>query len=178
MNGNCHFVYGASVATALSMNMDKLSTIIPTLVASPENITLFIFGGLIGGIFPDLDNPTSYVGKLSSPLSKLFGVLGTASGKTGANHRGILHDPLVYLVGLFLCCQHFTPLIGFFIGCLSHLFLDMFNPAGVPFLFGVKHLHLMKIPSGSRESVIFTWLNVVLVLVVGFVLQLNLFPLT
>ena len=160
MNGNCHFVYGASVATALSMNMDKLSAIIPTLAVSPENITLLIFGGLIGGIFPDLDNPTSYVGKLSSPLSK---------------HRGILHDPLVYLVGLFLCCQHFTPLIGFFIGCLSHLFLDMFNPAGVPFLFGVKHLHLMKIPSGSRESVIFTWLNVVLVLVVGFVLQLNLF---
>lgn len=51
MNGNCHFVYGASVATALSMNMDKLSAIIPTLAVSPENITLFIFGGLIGGIF-------------------------------------------------------------------------------------------------------------------------------
>ena len=40
MNGNCHFVYGASVATALSMNMDKLSAIVPTLAVSPENITL------------------------------------------------------------------------------------------------------------------------------------------
>lgn len=173
MNGNCHFVYGASVATALSLNMDKLSVFIPALSVSSQNITLFIFGGLLGGIFPDIDNPTSYVGKLSAPLSNGIGHISEAVGKTGANHRGILHDPIVYLIGMFLCCRFFSPLIGFFIGCLSHLFLDMFNPAGIPFLFGIKHLRLMKIPSASKEGIIFTWVNVAFVLISGLILKLS-----
>lgn len=173
MNGNCHFVYGASVATALCMNMDKIVAILPNLSASAETNTLFILGGLIGGIFPDIDNPQSYVGKLSSPISSLFGKIQGRFGKSGSKHRGILHDPMVYLISLWLCYQHFTPLVGFFVGCLTHLFLDMFNPSGVPFLFGVKHLRLMKIPSGSRESIIFTWFNVVLTLIVGFVFYLD-----
>jgi membrane-bound metal-dependent hydrolase YbcI (DUF457 family) len=59
------------------------------------------------------------------------------------------------------------PLTGLFIGCLTHVFLDMFNPAGVPFMLGTKHLHLGKIYSGSKESVIFTWINVVLTLCIG-----------
>lgn len=176
MNGNCHFVYGASIATALCMNLNTIAEHLPNLSPTPETATLFVLGGLIGGIFPDVDNPSSYVGKLSSPISKMFGAIGVFSGKTGSRHRGILHDPIVYLIGLYLCYCHFTPLVGFFIGCLSHLFLDMFNPSGVPFLFGVKHLRLMKIPSGSRESIIFTWLNVVLTLVIGFAFYIGLVP--
>lgn len=174
MNGNCHFMYGATIGTALVMNMDKVSEFLPCLSPSVETATLFILGGLIGGIFPDIDNPVSYVGKLTVPVSKLFGFCGKLTGKTGKNHRGIMHDPIIYLIGLYLCYFHFTPLVGFFIGCLSHLFLDMFNPSGIPFLFGIKHIRLMKIPSGSRESVIFTWLNVVLVLVIGFAVKMGL----
>ena len=33
--------------------------------------------------------------------------------------------------------------------------------------FGVKHLHLGKIPSGSKGSVIFTWVSAIAVLLIG-----------
>lgn len=173
MNGNCHFVYGVAVATALSLNIDKLSTFIPALTVSPENVTLLIFGGLLGGIFPDIDNPTSYVGKLSSPLSNGIGKISEVTGKTGFNHRGIFHDPIIYLIGLFLCCKYFSPLIGFFVGCLSHLLLDMFNPIGIPFLFGIKRLRLAKIPSASKEGIVFTWFSVAFTLILGLLLKLS-----
>ena len=170
MNGNCHFVYGAAVGTAFTMNLDKVSTILPHVTNTPETATLFILGGLIGGIFPDIDNPSSYMGKLSAPVSTVIGFVNEKLGKTGANHRGILHDPLVYLIGLILSYFFFPPLIGFFIGCLSHLFLDMFNPKGIPFCF-VKKVSIGKFDSGSTSSVIFTWINVFLCIILGCVLK-------
>lgn len=174
MNGNCHFVYGAALGTALALNVGAISSALENISPTPETATLLVLGGLIGGIFPDIDNPNSYVGKLTSPISGFLGKLGKTAGKTGKNHRGILHDPAVYIVGLILCYFYFTPLIGFFVGCLSHMFLDMFNPMGVPFLFGVTRLHLGSIPSGSKSGVIFTWVNVALVLVMAAISKVGL----
>ncbi len=174
MNGNCHFVYGAAIGTALTLCSEQLALLLPSITASPETSTLFVLGGLLGGIFPDIDNPVSYVGKLTVPVSSLLGTIGKATGKTGKHHRGILHDPIVYITGIILCYLYFTPLLGFFAGCLSHLFLDMFNPSGIPFLFGVKHLHLGKMPSGSTSSVIFTWINVALVIALGVFIKYGL----
>ena len=71
MNGNCHFVYGAAVGSMLALNLDKISTAIH-INNSAETATLLVLGGLIGGIFPDIDNPSSYMGKLSSPVSKFL----------------------------------------------------------------------------------------------------------
>ena len=168
MNGNCHFIFGASVGTAAAMNTELLSTYLPNITAAPETATLFVLGGLIGGIFPDIDNPTSYFGKLTVPVSEWIGGIGKAFGKEREHHRGVFHDAAIYIAGLILSYLFFTPLIGFFAGCLSHIYLDMFNPSGIPFLFGVKHLHLGKIPSGSKGSVIFTWMSAVSVLIIGF----------
>lgn len=175
MNGNCHFVFGAALGTALAMNVGAISSVLGNVSPTPETTTLLVLGGLIGGIFPDIDNPNSYIGKLTSPVSGIFGKLGKATGKTGKNHRGILHDPAVYIAGLILCYLYFPPLVGFFVGCLSHMFLDMFNPMGVPFLFGAAHLHLGNIPSGSKSGVVFTWTNVTFVLVVAIIVKIGLF---
>jgi membrane-bound metal-dependent hydrolase YbcI (DUF457 family) len=166
MNGNCHFVYGASVGTMVTMNLDKVTIVLPHITNTSETATLFILGGLIGGIFPDIDNPSSYMGKLSSPVSNIIGVINKKLGKVGANRRGILHDPLVYLVGLILSYFYVPSLLGFFIGCLSHLFLDMFNPKGIPF-FLFKKVRLGKFDSGSTKSIVFTWINVVLCIIIG-----------
>lgn len=173
MNGNCHFVFGAAVGTALSLNLDYISTALPNISDTPETITLFILGGLIGGILPDIDNPSSYVGKLTVPVSMMFASMGKVTGKTGKNHRGIMHDPIVYIAGLILSYLYCTPLVGLFIGCLSHLILDLFNPSGIPFLFGAAQLHLGKIPSGSKSSVAFTWVSVGLVLVLSIAAKLG-----
>ncbi len=167
MNGNCHFGFGAVCGSMLALNLDKIGAVLPNLNNTQEMATLFVMGGLLGGIFPDIDNPDSYMGKLAVPVSTGIGKIGELFGKTGRNHRGILHDPAVYLLLLYVSYCYFPALCGLFVGCLSHLFLDLFNPAGVPFLFGAKHLHLGKIRNGSRESIIFTWMMSIAVPIVG-----------
>ena len=170
MNGNCHFVYGASIGSMIAYNLDKVSDILPNITNTPETATLFIMGGLLGGIFPDIDNPSSFMGKLSAPVSTVIGAINKKIGKTGANHRGILHDPLIYLIGLVLSYLLLPSLIGFFIGCLTHLFLDLFNPKGIPF-FLFRKIRLGHIESGSTESVIFTWILVILTILVGICIK-------
>ncbi|MDE6035625.1 MAG: metal-dependent hydrolase [Ruminococcus sp.] len=169
MNGNCHFVFGASLGVAFAMNTDKLEKILPNLTDSPETATLFVLGGLIGGIFPDIDNPVSYIGKLTVPVSTVIGKFSGLSGKTGANHRGILHEPAVYITCLILSYFFSPSLVGLFLGCISHLYLDMFTPAGIPF-FKNKRIRLAKMKSGSQESINFTWFNVIVVILLGILI--------
>lgn len=130
MNGNRHFVYGAAVGSILALTIATISNTIPNITNTPETATLFVLGGVLGGIFPDIYNPNSHMSSLSAPVSTVIGKINEKL------HRGILHNPLIYLIGLVLSYFFFSPLIGFFIGCLSHLFLDMFNPKDIPsFLF-------------------------------------------
>lgn len=168
MNGNCHFLYGAAVGTAIAVNLNHIVTILPNVTATPETATLLIMGGLIGGIFPDIDNPSSHMGQLSAPVSTVIGAINSKVGKVGSNHRGILHDPTIYLLGLVLSYFFFAPMIGFFIGCLSHLFLDMFNPKGIPFLW-FRRISLGKFKSGEMGSIIFTWFAIVIAVAIGFI---------
>jgi inner membrane protein len=180
MNGNCHFIFAAASAAAIAMNLEMMSTAIASVSdmigmegigidASPSGVTLIIMGALIGGIFPDIDNPDSSMGHLSKPLSTVIGSISVLTGKTGMKHRGIFHDFAIYVMGFILSFFLFQPLMGFFIGALSHLFLDAMNPAGVPVLFGIKTLRFAKVKSGSKEAVFLTWLLVVLVLLIGIV---------
>ena len=89
MNGNCHFVFGAACGTMLAVNADKIETVLPNITASPSTATLFVLGGLIGGILPDIDNPDSYIGKLSVPLSSFIGSVQKVFGRTDSRHRGL-----------------------------------------------------------------------------------------
>lgn len=171
MNGNCHFVYGATVGSMVALNLDTISTILPSITNTQETLTLFVLGGIIGGIFPDIDNPSSHMGKLSAPVSTAIGVINKKLGKVGANHRGILHDPIVYLIGLILSYVYNPSLIGIFIGCLSHLFLDMFNPKGIPF-FIFRKISLGKFDSGEIGSIIFTWICVAISLIIGITVNI------
>ena len=169
MNGNCHFLFASSVGLALSLNLDKLSAVLPNITPSPETATLFILGGLVGGVFPDTDNPVSYVGKLTYPISKYLGKFSSnaSSTKEYNHHRGILHDPTIYLVGLFVSYFLFSPLIGFFIGGITHVYLDAYNPSGVPFMLRRTHLHLGNMPSGSKKAKFFSWLNSIIAILIG-----------
>lgn len=163
MNGNCHFIFGTACVTMVALNAG----------ADTTTTTLLITSGLIGSIFPDIDNPNSHMGKLSVPLSTIICKCSSWLGKSGKEHRGIFHDIGIYIVGLVLCYFFFPQMIGFFVGAISHLILDCFNPSGIPFLFGVRNIHLGKIPSGSKRAIVFTWVFTVLVLTCGIVLKLN-----
>ncbi|MBQ8234064.1 MAG: metal-dependent hydrolase [Bacilli bacterium] len=172
MNGNCHFMYGATVGIMLTVNLDTISTILPQIANTQEMGTLFVLGGLMGGIFPDIDNPSSHMGKLSKPISTIIGAINKKFGKVGANHRGILHDPIVYIIGLILSYIFMPSLIGIFIGCLSHLFLDMFNYKGIPF-FLFKRISVAKIESDSTGSTICTVLWILVTVVLGIFIKIR-----
>lgn len=174
MNGNCHFVFGTAVATSLCVtgatdiiyqNVNNIGITDETRVVFN---TLLITSCLIGSVFPDIDSPKSNIGQLTKPLSTGIGEISKGMGKTGKNHRGIFHDIGIYiLLGIF-SFFYFPSLMGFFIGALSHLLLDAFNPMGVPVFCGYKKLRLGKIYSGSKESVAFTWILTIGILVIGF----------
>lgn len=173
MNGNCHFIFGAAVGSMVALNLGAISTVLPQVTNTPETATLMVMGGLLGGIFPDIDNPSSHIGQLSAPVSTIIGKVNKLCGKKGANHRGILHDPFIYLIGLVCVYFGFAPLLGFLLGCFSHIFLDMFNPKGIPLFFGLFNLSLAKFKSGELSSIIFTWICVFITLIVGITLHLT-----
>ena len=170
MNGNCHFVYGAATGSMLALNVANIATVLPNVTATPETATLLVLGGLIGGIFPDIDNPSSHMGQLSAPVSTVIGAINKKMGKIGSNHRGILHDPFVYIAGLVLCYFFFPPMIGFFLGCLSHLFLDIFNGKGIP-CGPIKRISIARIDGSSPAAIAITWVCIFFVLVIGILLK-------
>ena len=171
MNGNCHFIFGTALGTAAAINLDVINRYFPNITMTPETATLFVLGGIVGGLFPDIDSPTSYIGKLSYPVSKWIGKLSRKFGKEKENHRGMLHDPTFYLAGIVLSYLFFPPLVGLFLGCLSHLFLDMFNPAGISLFLGASRLSIAKIKSGSKVSVFFSWGTTLFTLVSGILIK-------
>ena len=152
MNGNCHFVLGMGVsATAILLtepNIDMAS-----------GLTAMI---LLGSIFPDIDNPTSHFGQLTKPISTIIGKIGEAVGKSEYNHRGVFHDIFLYGIGLVFCIYYKLALMWFFIGTLSHLFLDSLTKAGIPIMLGQGRFRLAKFKSGDKGSIICTWIITIL----------------
>lgn len=173
MDGNCHFIFGAAVGSALGMNLDRFAIYLPNIHSSPETITLFVLGGILGGVFPDIDSPQSYIGKLSYPVSKFIGNMGKIYGRKAQYHRGMMHDPTIYLLALVFSYLYFSPLLGLWFGCLSHVFLDMLNPMGVPCVLTGRTLRIAKIPSGSKRSILLTWISVFSIMLVGIIFMLN-----
>lgn len=169
MNGNCHFIFGSSVgfATATLLSSSLINIDEKYISNLPLFTTCMVATCLIGSIFPDIDNPSSHMGQLAKPLSTLIGRVSALAGKKGSHHRGLFHDPFLYFLGLVLSIFCFLPMTGFFIGALSHLFLDCFNPSGIRMLGGYKWIRFAKIPSGSRESIILTWVFSVLCIITG-----------
>ena len=102
------------------------------------------------------------MGQLAAPVSTVIGAINKKLGKVGSNHRGILHDPITYTIGLVLCYFFFTPMIGFFLGCMSHLFLDLFNGKGIS---------LARIDGSSTAGVVFTWVFVFIAVAIGCVVK-------
>ncbi|SFR07099.1 metal-dependent hydrolase [Desulfoscipio geothermicus] len=103
---------------------------------SIEKAAVFACVSGIAALLPDIDSPESFVGARVP-------VLPTAIGGT-LGHRGATHSLLAGLFWAILIAviamiagwkQPQTLLIAFLAGYISHLILDIFNPAGVPLLW-------------------------------------------
>lgn len=130
----------------------------------PNSHPASILGVLVGSLAPDIDIQ-------GSPASKVLYI--------DVEHRSFFHSitaALIISLPLFFISKDFA--LGFFAGYLSHLFLDMFNPSGVPLFFpGQKRQRIMKIRVGSIGEYIilgiFLFINlfVVLPMVISYVLR-------
>lgn len=112
---------------------------------------LAVGAAMIGGVLPDLDHPNSKV-------TKKTGILGFCSSRL-FKHRGVLHTPIVYitiwsLLTLFVVHNPLSRAVicGLLVGELSHLFLDMLNPSGIPLFWPLtrKRISLLPILTGSK----------------------------
>jgi len=136
MNHQAHRIGGicaTTVATTILYNqtLGETSTHIAMGIA--------IAGGAIGALIPDIDHPSSKVGKKVKPVSVVINQV--------FGHRGFTHTILAFLLfvlGLFLLVgvipvayqgYYFPFALGLMIGYASHLVLDMMTVSGVPLLY-------------------------------------------
>jgi membrane-bound metal-dependent hydrolase YbcI (DUF457 family) len=105
-----------------------------------------VFANQVGGLLPDIDQPTAPVWKLL-PEAKIFGKV---TGKALGGHRFLTHSLLGVALFSFLChllLVFLHPIMphvniglvwwAFLIGMLSHLVMDTFTKEGVPWLLPI-----------------------------------------
>jgi len=135
----------------------------PVRTVTLATAILCIFANLVGGVTPDIDQPTAPLWR-NLPVGKYFGkVFGILNG----GHRFLTHSLLG--LALFGLAAHwllvFVHPLGphvnidlmwwaFMIGMLSHLVMDSFTKEGVPWLlpipvkFGFPPLRKFRITTG------------------------------
>lgn len=119
-----HFIGGALVALYISPRADPVTTLVTAAA------------GALAALLPDVDSPESFMGSR-------IPVLPSAVRMT-VGHRGPLHS-LAAAAALYFLIYWFHPLVFAGLppelslwmlgGYVSHLVLDMLNPAGVPLLW-------------------------------------------
>ena len=156
-----HEIAGVVACTAVIPFIDKMG-----IEANILNYGLIFAGGAIGAMFPDIDSPTSKIRRI---IRKAF-TGNPNTEKRLINHRRAPHMPLFWIAIFAILFFAFSnPLIetfiwGMAVGVASHLFIDMFNPAGIPF-FGPltrKKIHLMSIYTNTTGETVFSIILVVL----------------
>jgi inner membrane protein len=138
---------------------------LPAQPLTLSTVLVAILANQIGGIAPDLDQPTAPFWR-NLPVGKLFGkVFDTLIG----GHRFISHSLLGVALFAFLAhlLLHFLQPImphvdvqlvwyAFLIGVLSHLIMDTCTKEGVPWLlplpfkFGIPPLKALRITTGKH----------------------------
>jgi membrane-bound metal-dependent hydrolase YbcI (DUF457 family) len=120
--------------------------LLPVQTMSLATVIIAIFANLIGGITPDIDQPTAPFWR-NLPVGKYFGKI---FGRLLGGHRFFTHSLLgVALFGFLthLLLTFLQPIMGsvnidivwwaFMIGMLSHLVMDTFTKEGVPWLLPI-----------------------------------------
>lgn len=153
MLGKTHIAFALALSTLGAVGFSML-THTPLNV---KDLSVFYGAVTLGALFPDIDEPSSTLGKKTLGISNAIKVL--------FGHRGLTHS-IAFIVGigvLLLFLSAFSaeilreiPLLnldeevleifmfGFLLGCVLHLMGDMLTPSGVPLFlpFSAKAWHL------------------------------------
>src|SRR5580698_7666861 len=139
----------------------------PTMTLA--TVIVAVFANLIGGITPDIDQPTAPLWR-NLPIGKYFGKM---FDDLSGGHRFLTHSILGLVIFGFLghwLLIFLQPIMhsvniglvwwAFMIGMLSHLVMDTLTKEGVPWLlpvpfkFGVPPLKAFRITTGKAVE---TW---------------------
>jgi inner membrane protein len=139
--------------------------LMPPTSLSLSTAIIAVLANLIGGIAPDIDQPTAPLWR-NLPIGRYFGrIFGILIG----GHRFLTHSIIgVALVGFLvnLLLTFLDPIMGsidknivwwaFMIGMVSHLIMDTFTKEGVPWLlpipvkFGIPPVRHLRIITGKK----------------------------
>jgi len=122
-----------------------------------DNAVLFLFLVVFGSLLPDIDHSKSKVGKNVKIVGFLF------------EHRGFFHSLLAtifFVLIIHVLFRDLTITLGFGIGYLSHILLDMLNFKAVKLLFPlpIKVKGFMKTKSIGEYALFFVFVIVDVVL--------------
>lgn len=163
MNYKTHLVGGLFVGL---VGIKALNTVGVDL-GSSINEAIFISTSVIGSLLPDIDHKGSYIGRRAKITSSLISSL--------FEHRGATHSPIIITSFMFILNLLFSKFVasgpivtivflGFYVGMMSHVLLDMVTKGGVPLLLPIskKKFSLTNIKTGSLgEQLIMTGLVLV-----------------
>lgn len=153
MRGKAHLATGLIAGLVAAISTVSATT----QIAEPIALTV---AAAVGSLIPDMDLPTSTVGKKLKPISwtvnKMFG------------HRTITHAP-IWLIPLIILYIKFPTLItsenaaiwqqallGYIVGFTCHLMGDILTKGGIPFFypFSKKRVHLTGAESGKHDIIL------------------------
>jgi len=137
---------------------------LPPQSISLATVIVAIFANLIGGITPDIDQPTAPLWR-NLPIGSYFGRI---FGKLLGGHRFLTHSLLGLVLFGFLAhiiLNFLHPILGsiditlvwwaFMIGMISHLLMDTITKEGVPWLlpipikFGIPPIKAWRVKTSS-----------------------------
>ena len=123
-------------------------------IHSDLEFSIYLFAVAFGAVFPDIDEPNSYIGRKFGIFSQLF--------STFFKHRGITHTAIVILfylgvLSLFVLAHYSNPLykiagIGFIIGNIGHILGDSSTKSGVPLLYPLYNKNFGILPKQFRYT--------------------------
>ncbi len=150
----------------------------PPTGLSLSTLLLALFMNQVGGVVPDIDQPTAPFWR-NLPIGSVFGKI---FSRVSGGHRFITHSFLglaLFGFGFKSLLAVVQPLLGdidtgfvwwaFMIGMMSHLVMDSFTKEGVPFLlpvplkFGFPPLKKLRITTGKGLELFFIFPVLVLI---------------
>lgn len=126
MTGRTHMAAGIAVGSVLCADFLHQATDLKTAAC-------IIGFSAFGALLPDIDCASSKLGRKLPPASIAIQFF--------FGHRTLFHAPLLYitLVLVLLAFPFRLYVIAAGLGALSHIILDTFNRAGIPWLYPIRH---------------------------------------
>lgn len=177
MMGKQHVLFGTMTSIALYVSFYKLGVREDLILYPGIALSTAVFGSLL----PDIDRPSSTIGRVFPIVSNFFHRHG--------GHRGITHDLFLALVLAVISIIKVPLSIWFWMGYLGHLFLDALTMNGVSWMFllygrkysrdkmdllglgqGVVHLlpYRMRVESASGKAQTATFISIIVMCLLMF----------